>query len=300
MTNSINTDVLNNKFGIPHILHFSLGSGGLPQVCISNDFATATICLHGAHLLSFTPHGQDDLLWVSDKSLFTTDRAIRGGIPICWPWFNAHPTDAGKPSHGFARLSEWTVVSTESLHNGATKISLELQSNHTTMQLWPYNFRAEYSITIGDKLEVALTTHNTGSKAFTITSALHTYFNISDIENVTIHGLENSPFLDSLTDKIEIEEMPVTIDREIDRVYLDHSDDCQIVDTGLQRKIKIEKQGSKSSVVWNPWIEKSERMSDFGNHEYKSMLCVETTNTHSDIIQIMPDHSHTLTATISS
>ncbi len=294
----INT--LNNKFGIPNTLHFSLGSGGLPQVCISNNFATATISLHGAHLLSFIPRNQKDLLWVSDKSLFTTDRAIRGGIPICWPWFNAHPTDADKPSHGFARLSEWTVVSTKSLPDGATKISFELQSNDKTMQLWPYDFRAEYSVTVGDKLKVALTTHNTGRDAFTITSALHTYFSISNIENVTIHGLENSPFMDSLTDQIEIEDMPLIIDREIDRVYLAHSGDCLIEDTGLQRKIRIGKQGSKSSVVWNPWIEKSERMSDFGNDEYKSMLCVESTNTHSDIIHIMPNQSHTLSATISS
>ena len=293
------TDKLNNKFGISNTLEFSTGLGGLPQVCISNSFATATISLHGAQILSFIPHNQTDILWVSEKSLFRPDKAIRGGIPICWPWFNAHPTDTSKPSHGFARLSEWSVVSTKVIPDGATQITFELQSNDKTKQLWPHDFRTTYTVTIGNILTVALTTHNTGNEAFIVTSALHTYFNISNIENVTIHGLQNSIFLDSLTNCEEKETSPITIDREIDRVYLDHSGNCLINDNGLRRSIKITKQGSNSTVVWNPWIKKSERMSDFGNQEYNSMLCLETTNTHDDAIQIQPNHTHTLSAIIS-
>ncbi len=294
------TDILNKEFGIANTLEFITASGGLPQVCISNDFATATISLHGAQVLSFIPHNHGDLLWVSDKSLFRPEKAIRGGIPICWPWFNAHPTDASKPSHGFARLSEWAISSTAVMPSGATKISFELQSSDKTKQLWPYDFKATYTVTVSDKLEVALTTHNTGNEPFTITSALHTYFNISNIADVTIHGLENQLFLDSLTNRKATESDPITIDREIDRVYLDHSGECLIEDRGTKQQIKIEKQGSNSSVVWNPWIDKSERMSDFGNEEYKSMLCLETTNTHNDAIQIIPNTSHTLSATIST
>ena len=116
-------DHLNDKYGIDNTLKFSTGSGGLPQVCISNDYATAVIYLHGAQVLSFIPHNQDDLLWVSEKSLFMSNKAIRGGIPICWPWFNAHPADSTKPSHGFARLSEWDISSTKNIPSGATEIS---------------------------------------------------------------------------------------------------------------------------------------------------------------------------------
>jgi D-hexose-6-phosphate mutarotase len=291
---------LNNNFGIDRTLKFIKGPGGFPQIYISNNFATAIISLYGAQILSFRPLHQEDLLWVSEKSLYQSGKAIRGGIPICWPWFGAHPSAPDKQSHGFARLSDWSVIKTETLTDGATEINLELKDSEDTKKQWPHNFRATVAITISDKLDIALTTHNTGNEQLSITAALHTYFNISHINQISIHGLENIVFLDSLTNTKDHEEAPIIIDREIDRIYLDHSGSCHIKDCGLKRTIKINKQGSNSTVVWNPWIEKSSSMTDFGNEEYKTMLCVETTNANIDTRKIMPGASHTLSATISS
>ncbi|MCK5851140.1 MAG: D-hexose-6-phosphate mutarotase [Kiritimatiellae bacterium] len=290
---------LNEEFGITGNIEFVTGPGGLPQLCITNDFATATITLHGAQVLSFQPRNGQDLLWVSDKSLFSPDKPIRGGVPLCWPWFNDHPVDPGKGSHGFARLSEWAVSKTQKLDNGATEIIFDLQSTERTIQLWPHNFVATLTVTVSDRLKIALTTRNTGDESFIITSALHTYLNISHINQVTVLGVEHQKFIDSLTDQEQVEEVPVKITREIDRIYFDHSGDCLIKDFGLGRTIRISKHGSRSTVLWNPWTEKALRMADFGDDEYKSMLCLETTNAHTDARQIMPGNSHTLSAVIS-
>ena len=291
--------LLNSEFGITHTLKFITEPNGLSYVYIANDSATAKISLHGAQILSFNPRNKKDILWVSKKSLFSPGKAIRGGIPLCWPWFGAHPTDTTKQSHGFARISDWSVINTKAIDDNTTKITFILQSTDETLKIWPHKFITTLTVTIGDKLSIALTTSNIDSKPFTITSALHTYFNISQIDKVTVHGLENSPFIDSLTDEEKTEATPININQEIDRIYINHNNDCEIEDTDLKRTIKIEKQGSNSTVVWNPWIEKSNRMADFDNDEYKTMLCVETTNAHNDTIEVTPDKPHTLTAVIS-
>lgn len=291
--------LLNSKFGISNTLKFITEPDGLSYVCIANESATAKISLHGAQILSFQPRHKENILWVSKKSLFVPDNAIRGGIPICWPWFGSHPNDSTKKPHGFARLSEWSVTKTEALDTSTTQITLELHSTDKTKDIWLYDFIVTLTITISNKLNIALTTHNTGNKPFTITSALHTYLNISHIAQITIHGLENSLFLDTLNNQEKTEDSPISINQEIDRVYLEHSADCLIKDSGLQRTIRIAKQGSNSTVVWNPWIEKSKHMSDFGDDEYKTMLCVETTNALTDTIEVKPDKVHTLSATIS-
>jgi len=290
---------LNNEFGINGVVEFLSGPGGLPQVSVVNSSASALISLYGAQVLSFKPNGEQDLLWVSAESRFVSGRAIRGGIPVCWPWFGDCPSDASKPSHGFARLSEWNVTGVAELGDGSTQISLSLPCSDKTKQEWPHDFMVYISIIVGTKLEVALTTVNIGIEPFCITSALHSYFNISDIENVTVGGLENEPFLDMLTDSERVEYEPAVIGGEIDRAYCEHDGDCLIEDRGLKRTIRISKKGSRSTVVWNPWIDKSRRMADFGNDEYRSMICVETTNTHSDFREIMPGDDHTLSTVIS-
>ncbi|MCK5529261.1 MAG: D-hexose-6-phosphate mutarotase [Kiritimatiellae bacterium] len=293
------TELLNKGFGIPHTLTFITELDGMTYVYITNNSATAKISLYGAQVLSFRPRHQEDILWVSSKSLYKQNKAIRGGIPLCWPWFGAHPTDSTKQSHGFARLSEWSVLTTEAVDEETTRIILKLQSSDETMKMWPHKFITTLTVTISNKLTVELTTNNSGNEPFTITSALHSYFNISDISKVAIHGLENSTFLDSLTNKEQTENEPIKINQEVDRIYLDHTGNCEIKDTGLERTIQIDKQGSSSTVVWNPWIDKAKRMADFGDDEYQTMLCVETTNAHTDTIEITPDKAHTLTAVIS-
>lgn len=290
---------LNRNFSITDNLKFITESHGLNIIYIANDFATAQISLHGAQVLSFRPREEDDLLWVSKKSLFEQDKAIRGGIPLCCPWFGAHPSDSTQPSHGFARLSEWRVISTKKMHNGATRISFELTPSNKTKKYWDNNFVFTLTVTVHKKLTIELNIQNCGDKPITITAALHTYFNISDINNVTIYGLEDSPFIGIPESEENPENKPITINQELDRIYLDHNNDCTITDTGLNRTIRIAKQGSNSTVIWNPWIDKAKRMLDFGDTEYKTMLCVETTNADNDAREILPSLSHTLATTIS-
>ena len=271
---------------------------GLPCIEIDNKFANATIYLHGAHVASFAPKGEEDLLWMSEFSYFEDNKPIRGGIPICWPWFGAHPSDNDKPSHGFARLARWDVFELESLPDGRTKIVLELNSNEETLAMWNYNFNLQCVIIIGSTLEVELTTTNCDTKAFEITSALHSYFDVENVADIAISGLENVDYVDSLDDdKIKNETSEIKFDKEIDRVYLNIKDRTLI--SSPKRKIAISKEGSSTTVVWNPWIDKAQRMPDFGDDEYKTMVCVETTNALDDKVRIEPLKSHSLKAIIS-
>ncbi len=180
---------MNCSFAIPGQLIFKEGAGALPRAEISNVHAAAAVSLYGAHVLSYRPEGTQEVLWLSKMSKFETGKAIRGGIPVCFPWFGPHPLDPQKPAHGFARLLPWDVLKTSALPGGETQLVLGLQSTETTWRLFPFDFSAEMAITIGEKLEVTMTAINTGSEPFTLSGALHSYFNISDIGNIAIDGL---------------------------------------------------------------------------------------------------------------
>jgi D-hexose-6-phosphate mutarotase len=293
------TEELNEKFGATGSVEFSDGPGGMPRVLITTAAAVAEVSLYGAQVLAFVPRGQRDLLWVSGKSRFERGRAIRGGIPVCWPWFGDHPDDADKPAHGFARISEWNVVDVALLGTDTIRLILELQPSELSRELWNYEFETRLSVTVGNELEVALTTRNIGCEPLPITAALHSYFNISDIANVTLQGLEQVSFVDMLTQQEQVEAEPLRICGETDRAYLGHSDAVLIHDSGWGRTIRVDKRGSESAVVWNPWVDKSRRMADFGDDEFHRMVCVETTNTHSDAREVSPGGEHTLATIIS-
>jgi len=292
-------DKLDAEFGVKDKIDFFVGAGGLPFVLISSEHSAAVVCLYGAQVLVFIPRGQENLLWLSKEAVFECGRAIRGGIPVCWPWFGAHPDNSNAPAHGFARLSEWSVGAADELSDGSIRLSLELPDDADFSEFWEYDTGARISITVGRELEVKLTTLNSGTKPVPISAALHSYFNIDSIKHVQVSGLENERFLDMLTDSEGVESEVLTVSSEVDRVYLEHSGDCRIEDSSLERTIKVAKAGSNSTVVWNPWVDKSARMSDFGDDEYKKMICVETTNSHEDARMVMPEEEHTLATVIS-
>jgi D-hexose-6-phosphate mutarotase len=291
-------DELNAEFGIKDKIHFFEGAGNLPFVLISSEHASAVVCLYGAHVISYIPRGHNDLLWLSRKVVFARGRAIRGGIPVCWPWFGAHPDNADAPAHGFARISEWNVSGILMLDDGSIQISLRLPAAGEFSEFWGYDTLGLVSIIVGRELEVNLSTVNMGDKPVPITAALHSYFSVGNIKKVQVRGLENERFLDMLTESEGVESKPLAVSCEVDRVYLEHSGECQIADSKLERCIRILKEGSNSTVVWNPWIDKSCRMSDFGDNEYKKMICVETTNSHEDARVLMPGEDHTLSTII--
>lgn len=272
----------------------------MPKAIITNEFASAEVYLHGAHITAFHPHNFSPVLWMSDIAEFQSGKAIRGGIPIVWPWFGPHPNDDTKPQHGFARVSEWTPISTTTLSNEFTQLRLQLTDSETTHTLWPYAFELKLSITIGTQLLIDLVSRNTGTEPFLIGGALHTYFSIKDINRITIDGLKNREYLDQLKGhQTNHQKGPISISEEVDRIYLNTDDECIISDIAMNRRIRIAKKGSNTTVIWNPWIAKSQHMSDFPDDGFRSMVCVEATNTVDDIYHVLPGEEHTLTQIIS-
>ena len=291
-----NITELSNRFTVPGIKFIA---GTLPVIEITNSFASAKIALHGAHVMSYTPAGATDLLWMSDASWFEPNKPIRGGIPVCWPWFGGHPTDANQPSHGFARISEWQLECVELADNGAHRIVLGLSDSEITRKMWDFAFKAELTVTVGAELHVELMMRNCDAQPFTISAALHNYFAVDDITQVKVSGLVDCPYLDTVDNQRKEQVGDIGFAAETDNVYLDTAATAIIHDAAQQRKISIAKRGSNSTVVWNPWSAKATRMPDFGNNEYTQMLCVETTNAENDARTIAPGAEHRLETIIS-
>jgi glucose-6-phosphate 1-epimerase len=267
-------------------------ANGFEYLEIENKSATAKVALQGGHLFHYQQQGKKPLLWVSSKSYFETGKAIRGGIPICWPWFGKHRTDSTLPQHGFARTSPFELLEAIEPDQNTTELVLQLQSSAMTFALWPYHFKVLLRITIGPTLTLALTTRNCDTKSFTISSALHSYFAVSNISNVSIHGLDTIEYWDALTDDHKIQKGGIHINEEVDRVYQNVIDPLLLHD--LDRTVKINATGSSSAVVWNPWIQKSMRMADMQNDAYKTMICIETANALNDARDLAPQEDHTL------
>jgi glucose-6-phosphate 1-epimerase len=286
--------ILNKRFGLGKHLSFQAGEGGLIKASIANAHADAEVYLHGAHLTHYQPRNERAVIWMSDTAVFSSDKAIRGGVPVCWPWFGAHPTNAEFPQHGFARLSEWSVYASEASPNGTTSISLVLNSDGG-LDLWPQPFRLSMTFTLGKELTLSLTVQNIAPVTLEFGAALHSYFAIGDSHSIRITGLENCDYLDK-PDNYALKKQfgDILIQGEVDRVYLGTQSDCVIYDPDLERRIVVSKQGSCSTIVWNPGQTSASKMPDFDDDGYLKMVCVETANAASDSRRIKPFESHTL------
>jgi D-hexose-6-phosphate mutarotase len=289
---------LHERFAHVPGLAFRAGPGGLTVATIANRHAEATVALHGGHVLAFQPHGQRPVLWTSRMSQYAAGKPIRGGIPLCWPWFGPHPVDADKPAHGFARLAAWSVV--DAVAEDLTRLRLALADSAATRALWPHAFRLELTVSIGPDLEVELLVRNPGPASFTCNGALHSYFAVSDIARSSIDGLDGCVYLDKVAGYERREQAgPIAVAAETDRVYVDTAGDCRIVDADWERRIRIAKTGSRTTVVWNPWIERARQLADFGDDEYREMVCVEAANAGDDRITVEPHGEHRLGTTFS-
>ena len=292
-----NTDYadLNKRFAIPGHLDFAPGPGGLAVAEVNNVHASAMIALQGAHVMTWAPRKQQPVIWLSKAAKLAPGKSIRGGVPICWPWFGAHATEAKFPGHGFARTVMWEVVKTEVLRDGATRLTFRIVLDDATLAQWPHSTEAFNIVTVGRTLDIELVTRNTGNAAVTIGDAFHTYFEVGDIRRCTIHGLGNCPYLDKVDGgKKKQQTGSVTIDGEVDRIYLDSSANVLIDDPVLNRRIRVSKRGSRSTVVWNPGIEKAVKMGDFGSNGHLNMVCVESSNAADDVVHIPPSGEHRL------
>jgi glucose-6-phosphate 1-epimerase len=292
-------EVLNQQFGIADQVQFRADPGGLPVAIIENQHAAAQIALQGAQVVAFHPHGAEPVLFQSAHAVHAPGKGIRGGIPICWPWFGAHPSDQTRPQHGLVRTRMWSVLATSALDDGVTEVQLELGDTPETRALWPHRFQLMLTVTIGRELRVALETRNPGAQPVQVTEALHTYFVIGDIGALVVRGLEGVEYGDKADGwRRKVQEGPVTIVSETDRVYVDTPAACIVEDPALHRRIHIDKEGSQSTVVWNPWVERAREFADFGTDDYRRMICIEVGNALDNVVTIEPGAVHRLATTI--
>ncbi len=291
---------LNQRYAIGNHVQFKEIAEGMVVAEVANQHALANIALQGAHIATFQPRGEEPVIWLSPKAKFAPGKSIRGGVPICWPWFGPHKSDSKLPGHGYARTVPWDVLETRALPDGATFLRFGPVESDATRAQWPHASTVQLEVTVGKALRVELVTTNTGKAAFELGEALHTYFQISDVGNMTIRGLENCEYLDKVQDFARFtQKNGIVIESEVDRVYVNTSADCVIEDKGLKRAIRIAKQGSKSTVVWNPWTEKAEKMGDFGPQLHRDMVCVESGNALENVITLAPGETHRLVAVYS-
>lgn len=260
--------------------------GQIQTLTVKHPKATAEVALFGAHILSFQPEGQQDLLWMSEKADFSMTKPIRGGIPVCWPWFGK----VDEPAHGFARTSLWSLKTfSEDLNK--VHLVLELTDSEATRQIWDHAFNAELHIEVSETLKVSLVSSNTGNSEIAIGGALHTYLNVGDITQTTVSHLGNE-YIEKSQQHASNGETAFT--EEVDRIYLQPEPITQVEDMAFNRKIAVTNTGNNAVVVWNPWAELSRSMADMADNSYQTMVCVEST-VHDRSIHLAANESHILT-----
>ncbi|MCP5076806.1 MAG: D-hexose-6-phosphate mutarotase [Psychromonas sp.] len=266
---------------------------------IEHEKLSAAFTLHGGHLVHFQPTNQPAIIWLSKTALFTESKAIRGGVPICWPWFGAADPSLGEnlPSHGFARTSKWSLGNIEESDSGV-ELELKLYSSEETLKLWPYQFELTLKASLTDQLKLELVTENKSDQALTYRSALHTYLNISTPQSVKVSGL-NEQFYNSLNNRVlETGDTTLLINQAIDSIYRKASGAILLNDEQFNRKLSICNTGNDSEVLWSPWTEGAKAFADMPDDGYQTMLCIESTITDKSGQQVASGETHSLTTLI--
>lgn len=275
------------------------GSGGLPVLQVRTELGEADIYLHGAHVTHFRPAGHDPVLFMSGNSWFAADKPIRGGVPICCPWFGPKKDNPKAPAHGVFRLQTWTVQSITTLPTGEVGITLQLLPSDLSREFWPFTFEIEQRIRVGRELSMTLAMRNTDTEPFTFEEALHTYLAVGDVKQVSVSGLSGATYMDRLQNLQRFtQEGAIRFTGETDRSYLNTETAVTVDDPSMRRRIRVSKTGSKTTVVWNPWIAKAKAMPDFGDEEWPGMVCVETANAADNAVSVAPQETHLMQAAI--
>jgi glucose-6-phosphate 1-epimerase len=289
---------LDRRFTVPGIARVSEGNGGLPRVEIAGSLAQGEMYLHGAHVTSWKPAGHEESLFLSTKSLWQEGRAIRGGIPICFPWFRAKVNDPRAPAHGFVRTTMWQLESIREEERGVV-VSMYTESNELTRHWWPWEFRLVHRVRFGSELSLELVSTNTGTASLRFEEALHTYNRVADVGHVRLEGLDQVRFLDNTDfNKQRTQRGAVEIAAPTDNAYLDTESEIDLLDPALGRQIRLTKSNSHTTVVWNPWREGAAALKDLGDGEWKQFLCVEASNILASAVELAPGQEHTMTAVL--
>jgi glucose-6-phosphate 1-epimerase len=274
------------------------GKNGLPRLLIDTPAAKAEIYLHGAQLTSWQPAGAEEVIFLSDQSQWQDGKAIRGGIPICFPWFRGKADDPKAPSHGFVRTKAWELDLLES-HNGFTVVSFSTTSDDSTREWWPHDFHLLHHLKIGAELTQELVVTNTGKTPLRFEEALHTYYRVSAADSIRIRGLDGVTYLDNTANNLEKkQEGDVVFTAQTDNAYMDTTHAVEIVDPGLRRRIRLTKQASRTTVVWNPWSTGAQSLSDLGDEEWRTMACAEASNIRSYAVELAPGQGHCMKTVI--
>jgi glucose-6-phosphate 1-epimerase len=290
---------LNEHFGLPGVLAFHAPEGGLVRADIMTPHATATVYLQGAHLTAWQPAGHQPAIFTSRKTDLKPGKAIRGGVPIAFPWFATRHDGKTGPSHGFARIQDWTLAFA-ALAGDDLHLTFTLGPNDLSRSLGYDHFRLAYQLTIGRALTMQLTVANDAATPLVFEEALHTYYAVEDIHEIAIAGLDGVSYLDKVDNlQKKLQHGDITITGPTDRVYLDTAATCTLNDHAGKRRIVVAKTGSTTTVVWNPWEEGAAKLADMDPTEWHEFVAIETVNAAVDSITLAPGATHTMQARVS-
>lgn len=291
---------LKAKFDIPGAVDIEMGEGGLTRVVVNargGRHARAEIYLNGATVTRYDIDGKP-VLFCSHTSKYEAGKAIRGGVPIIFPWFGPHPSDSKLPQHGVARAAEWRIVSTQLLKTNEAAVEMELDSTDATRAVWPYDFSLRYSVTVGERLVMSLNVTNLSDVEFRYDEALHTYLTVADVRNIQITGMEQTEYIDKVDGmaRKRLTDAPLVLEGETDRVFVNTDAACRLYDPERGETV-VGKMGSQSTVVWNPW-EKADTLADLAGNQWPGMVCIETVNAMENAVTLAPGATHRMTAVI--
>jgi glucose-6-phosphate 1-epimerase len=291
-------DAFNRQFGIPNVVAVTAGNGGLPKVRVTTPSASAEIYLQGAQVTAWQPANTGEVIFLSEKSHWQDGKAIRGGIPICFPWFRAKVDDASAPAHGFVRTKEWRLESVKT-EGECVVVVCSTESDEATRRWWPHDFRLVHAVSIGRSLRLQLRVTNTGDTPFRFEEALHTYFRVSEAEKAGVRGLDQAAYLDNVDgNRKKTQTGDLVFTGKTDNAYLDAHGTAELIDPAGRRILRTEKENSATTVVWNPWQDGAASLSDLGNDEWHHFTCVEASNILSAAVELAPGEEHTMQATL--
>lgn len=286
------------RLEIPDTASVIEGNGGLQKVRIASPYASGEMYLHGGHVTSWKPAGREEVLFLSSQSRWENGNAIRGGVPICFPWFGAKADDPKAPAHGFARTKAWQLESIAQVKDGIA-VSMFIESDTDTKRWWPAEFRLACRATFGSHLRLELVVTNTGKESLRFEEALHAYHRVGNILRTRVSGLDAVDYIDKTdSNRRKSQRGEIAIVSETDRVYLNTRDAIELEDPVLRRRTRVAKENSSTTVVWNPWVQKARSLSDFGDDEWIQMICVETSNVSDFAVDLAPGQQHKMKACV--
>ncbi|CAI8771715.1 D-hexose-6-phosphate mutarotase [Pseudomonas sp. IT-P176] len=273
--------------------------------------AELLVAQQGAHILSYQLAGQPPLIWLNDEAVFQTGKSIRAGVPVCWPWFGnfernppsvqaMRVSDQPASAHGLVRALDWELEGIET-EGDSLNVVFALPVPENGLPGWPHQVDLKLNIRLDEQLQIDLTSHNRGTDSVTISQALHSYFAVSDVRNVHVEGVDGLEYIETLDNWNTVTQHgDLRFSGETDRIYLNTPDKLSIVDPAWERRIELTARGSRSAVIWNPWIERAAAFSDMADDGWQRMLCIETANVLGDVVTLAPGESHTLGVSIAS